>query len=249
MFISDLMKDDATYFSSDISDEMNRLYVENFEKSNAALNPKIKLEWIKDSSEQIDIEKYIDGMGSDISKKLFCIQADNEKLPYPDNSFDLYLSSLSLMLVNNYKNQISECYRVLQPGGKAGFTTFGRPENCNYATFIPEVLKDLGHDIEKLPANHLFDTGNIVQLEKDFRDIGFTSVKLYYIKNNILFENEIEQLEILLQSPVLKNLIDNLTEEEKQKFLEELNKQWNQRFGVDSIEPTEWELLVCVVAK
>ena len=147
MFISNIMKADSSYFTSDISDEMNRLYYENFEKCDSAFNPKVKLSWIKEKTDYVDTEKLIEEIGSEISRKIFVVQADNEKLPYLDSTFDLYLSSLSLMLVNNHKNQLAEAYRVLQPGGKAGFTVIGRPENSNYLSFIPDLVKACGHEI------------------------------------------------------------------------------------------------------
>ena len=71
MFLTNILKEDSVYFASDISDEMNRLYTEHFDKLDIAHNPKVKLNWIKDASDQIDVSQYVDEMGPEISKKLF----------------------------------------------------------------------------------------------------------------------------------------------------------------------------------
>jgi ubiquinone/menaquinone biosynthesis C-methylase UbiE len=38
---------------------------------------------------------------------------DNQRLPFPSDFFDAYMSNLSLMLVPYPEKQIAECYRVL----------------------------------------------------------------------------------------------------------------------------------------
>jgi len=62
-------------------------------------------------------------------KKVFACVADNMRLPFPDSHFDCYISNLSLMIVPDYKRQLTECFRVLKSGSKACFAVWGRPEN------------------------------------------------------------------------------------------------------------------------
>lgn len=51
--------------------------------------------------------------GFDETKRLVVgAVANNECLPFEDGTFDCYLANLSLMLVDNYKNQLSEALRV-----------------------------------------------------------------------------------------------------------------------------------------
>lgn len=70
--------------------------------------------------------------------------ANNESLPFADGQFDCYLGNLSLMLVDNYKNMLSECLRVCQKGATVGFTVWGRKENCRNMTLINEVFAKHG---------------------------------------------------------------------------------------------------------
>ena len=51
-------------------------------------------------------------------------EANAEELPFPDNSFDLVVSSGVLHHTPNYRRAISECLRVLRPGGKAKLTFY-----------------------------------------------------------------------------------------------------------------------------
>ena len=58
------------------------------------------------------------------------MKANNEDLPFMDNQFDCYISNLSLMIVDNHKNQLTEASRVLKKGSPCGFSVWGRKENC-----------------------------------------------------------------------------------------------------------------------
>ena len=51
------------------------------------------------------------------------------RLPFPDSFFDAYISNLSMMIVFDYKLQITEAYRVMKSGARACFSVWGRPEN------------------------------------------------------------------------------------------------------------------------
>ena len=76
-----------------------------------------------------DVDKIIEEKaGGDFSKFVLGCQANNELLPFPDGHFGAYISNLSLMLVNNYNNQLLEAYRVLKMGSAACFTIWGQDE-------------------------------------------------------------------------------------------------------------------------
>lgn len=107
MFASGIMKKGATYFASDLADGMNESFAEGFKNSDLALNPKIKYEWI-DETETVNVSEYAEKEERGVDRKICHLKANNENLPYPDEVFDCYLSSLSLNLVNNHKNQLSE---------------------------------------------------------------------------------------------------------------------------------------------
>lgn len=248
MFISNVMKKGAFYFGSDIADQMNQNFEERYRKSDLPLNSDIKYQWIEDS-EAVDVQKYADDMGRDVGKKVFHLKADNEKLPYPDQSFDCYLSSLSLNLVNNHKNQLAESYRVLEKGGVAGFTVLGRFEKCNYITFIPEVLSSMGHDIGITDLKHPTHLGDRDLVEKDAKEAGFSSVKTYFTNINILFENDMELFNFMANCPATCHFFDQLDDDQMEDFMVEYKKQYEERFGSKTSDPLEWEILVAIAVK
>ncbi|CAI2368862.1 unnamed protein product [Moneuplotes crassus] len=248
MFVSNIMKKNAVYFASDIADGMNKNYAEGFKNSDCALNPKIKYEWIEDS-ESVNVSELCENEEREIDKKVFHLKANNEELPYPDESFDCYLSSLSLNLVDNHMNQLNESYRVLKEGGTAGFTILGRYEKCNYITFIPDVVKSLGHEFAPTTIKHPAYLGDKDDLEKDMKKVGFRSVKTYYTKINILFQNEMELFKFMANCPATRHCLDKLTEEEMEEFMVEYKKQYDEKFGFATSDPLEWEILVAIAVK
>ena len=127
----------------------------------------------------IDVEKETSEMTDEITKKVFISKANNELLPYPKSYFDLYLSSLSLMMVSSYQNQLTEAFRVLEEGGTAGFTVWGRPENTSFYKFIPEVFDEVGVPMTKSKRSsfHLSDKDFLVG---EVKKAGFKEVKAFY---------------------------------------------------------------------
>lgn len=57
---------------------------------------------------------------------------------FENNKFDCVFSNLVLNHVCNPENMLKEAYRVLAPGGRAGFTVWGSKENSLLFTLIPK---------------------------------------------------------------------------------------------------------------
>jgi len=58
----------------------------------------------------------------------------------PENSFDAVFGNCVLQIVNDPEQTLRETYRVLAPGGRAGFTTWGSKENSDFMTVVPKCL-------------------------------------------------------------------------------------------------------------
>ena len=136
------MKPNTEYFASDISENMIQSFIDRFNESDAALNPKVKLTKLE-PTKTYDYQQLIAENNDEIERKVYISELNNESLPYPDEFFDCYISSLSLMIVASHHNQLLEAYRVLQPGGIVGFTVWGRKENTALFAFLPEILEKL----------------------------------------------------------------------------------------------------------
>ena len=71
-----------------------------------------------------------------------------EKLPLPDNFYDLYTISFGLRNTRNLNKALSEAYRVLKPGGRYLCLEFSKIQNSNlnfiyknYSKLIPAIGK------------------------------------------------------------------------------------------------------------
>jgi ubiquinone/menaquinone biosynthesis C-methylase UbiE len=73
-------------------------------------------------------------------------QADAEKLPYPDASFDVVLSTFGVMFTPDQEKAAAELARVCKPGGKIGLANW-TPES-----FIGQVFKTIGRYIPPVPG-------------------------------------------------------------------------------------------------
>lgn len=85
-------------------------------------------------------------------RQVFGCMADNMRLPFASESFDCYISNMSMMIVPDYKKQIRECFRVLKKGSFACFTVWGRPENTIQMTVIKKAHEALGGPKYEVPG-------------------------------------------------------------------------------------------------
>ncbi len=96
---------------TDISDEMIQLLEEKFKKAeftkidgNRVI---VRKEEVEDT---MDIENIV--MNEKCERLVMALVANNECLPFKNESFDCYIAHLSLMLVDNYQNMLKEALRV-----------------------------------------------------------------------------------------------------------------------------------------
>jgi len=72
--------------------------------------------------------------------------ADAEKLPFPDASYDVVLSTFGVMFTPDQQRAASEMLRVCRPGGKIGLANW-TPES-----FIGQIFKAIGKHIPPPPG-------------------------------------------------------------------------------------------------
>ena len=125
-------------------------------------------------------------------KLVYGCRANNELLPFADETFTAYLAPLSAMLVSNPLLQFREAYRVLQKGCTATFTIWGRREASLMIGLLEDVI--LRHapaqmQEEEAAASSHFDlsSGKRFPVEETLRQMGFSQVKMWYQPQNVLF--------------------------------------------------------------
>lgn len=172
------------------------------------------------------------------------IQANAEELPYSDGFFDRYLANLCLMLVPEPKNMLAEAYRVLQPGGKAVFSVWGRKENSNFHEIVDESLEQVGVPPSNKRSN--FHLGNQAQLSDLVNSSGLQKVLSFYIGIPSSFTTPSEAMEFYHSMPQMNHLRETLGND-FQKFIDQLNSNVTQIFN--SGNPIVFESLVLVAQK
>jgi SAM-dependent methyltransferase len=111
---------------------------------------------------------------------------DLTQLTYPDNSFDLCLSFEDLEHIPDYRAVIKELYRVTKPGGHVLLSTPFINENdktitratINEKGEVTHLLEPEYHGDPVLPMGILCYYHFGWDLPDDFRDAGFSSVKI-----------------------------------------------------------------------
>jgi ubiquinone/menaquinone biosynthesis C-methylase UbiE len=75
---------------------------------------------------------------------VFLSEADNEKLPFEDNYFDIVFSNLSLQLVSHPDTMLKECLRVSKPNAWNSFSVWGKKDQSLVFTIFDSTLKKMG---------------------------------------------------------------------------------------------------------
>ena len=70
--------------------------------------------------------------------RIHCREADAEALPFPDDSFDVVLSTFGVMFTPDQERAASELLRVCRPGGKIGLA------NWTPTGFVGQMFKIVG---------------------------------------------------------------------------------------------------------
>mmetsp|Transcript_9600 Transcript_9600/g.8452 ORF Transcript_9600/g.8452 Transcript_9600/m.8452 type:complete len:153 (+) Transcript_9600:485-943(+) len=152
------------------------------------------------------------------------------------------------MIVANHHNQLSEAYRVLEDGGVAGFTVWGREENSSWFSFVPEVFNALGFKYI-IPPRSSFHLSNKNLLVEDTKATGFKEVKAFYTMTNPEFCNTEDIYHATMNAPHGKTSYDLLNDEEKEIFKNKFFEMYEERFGKESSEMLTWETLVIIARK
>ena len=94
-------------------------------------------------------------------------EADGERLPFPDDAFDLVYAHGVVQYTPHPARLVDECRRVLKPGGEAIFQVYNR---ISWLNALSKVMKvPLEH--EDAPVLRKYSGAEFRQLLKDFRDV------------------------------------------------------------------------------
>lgn len=124
-----------------------------------------KLVQLDSSEEMLFRDESIDFDGKHRCDTYRMVHDEEQTLPFPDGTFDLVMSSLSLQWVNNLPKLFSEVNRVLRPDGCFMFAMVGGvslPE-LRASMVMAELERDGGVSPHVGPFVQLSDIGNLLQ--------------------------------------------------------------------------------------
>lgn len=132
------------------------------------------------------------GLGDNIQY----IQADAERLPFPDNYFNCIVIGFGLRNVTRKKTALSAMYRVLKPGGELLILEFSKPQipllkTC-YDAYSFNILPRLGRLITGDAQSYQYLAESIRKhpdqetLKALMHDVGFQQVRYHNLTGGIV---------------------------------------------------------------
>lgn len=176
------------------------------------------------------------------------MKANSEDLPFEDASFDCYIANLSLMLVDNPQNMLSEAYRVLQDGSYAGFTVWGNQDHCNQFLFLTNTLNKLGIENES-DIPRAFAMNDKTKLRKLVIDAGFNECKIFTSSGHISHESHESYLKMQKSSFDNKMKALNYSKKDATELWEKVEHEYYSKFGPESDNVIDFETIICIAKK
>jgi ubiquinone/menaquinone biosynthesis C-methylase UbiE len=171
-------------------------------------------------------------------------EADNEQLPFKDNSFDCIISNFSLNLVSNPHKMLRESARVLNKGGLSAFSVWGRPKDSLVFTIYSSILKKMGI-FEQTEERSLFHLGNDDEaLKKLVLSNGFDRVNIShsFIPFNI---SEIHDYDFIFNSPNYQEMFKKIGEGKVVEFKKEFHRKINDIISKGEMMGLDTAIILC----
>lgn len=154
----------------------------------------------------IDASKNLIEIAKNRYQKIEFIQAELEKLPFPDGQFDITCAINSFQYAESFPNALSEAKRVTKKGGSIAVAIWDSPDRCDasaiFSALSPFMPPPPFHN-DKKP---LFTDGVVEEMitNSGIEHISTESVKCYW-----RFENEETALRAILSAGVIQLAINN----------------------------------------
>ena len=146
-------------------------------------------------------------------KNVEYLVGDAGLLEFDDSSFDSIICASSIFLFNSIPQALHEWLRVLKPGGKAVFSTFGEDTFQPVVNLYSARLKQYGKEAVPLPT---------LSTPKECREIlsraGFENTEVVTEQLGFYFADKQECWQQLSSSLAIRPLLASLNAEEQEKF-------------------------------
>jgi ubiquinone/menaquinone biosynthesis C-methylase UbiE len=234
---------DATVYSFDFSNEMLKYCQKEFAEFNDFnANKNNHWEYVDiDANSKIDVEEDIKELRAQKSGKIFkFFNSSIENIPFKDEQFEAVVSNLCIMLAQDHNKASKEIFRVLQPGGVAVLSVWGKKEKTQLSFKIFDEIfaqiKEFQNIKEARSSYHLGEDPEIIK--KAFYDAGFKEVITQYT-DQIYDCFSVQDYLIRFQGPKINFMLDQVKDPELvARFAEEVEKQVVKQMIETKLIPT-----------
>lgn len=175
---------------------------------------------------------------SDQERFVFGCQANNEYLPFEDETFDCYLANLSLMLVDNYKNQLTEALRVTKKGAKLAFSVWGRREFSHNFSILEDIMTKHGLGPKEKPKKSNFDLGKDPEgMKQELLALGFSNIRIWYQPMNFNYADFEDYFNTIFKQPTAAAVMKELDEATVSKIKEDAKALYEEKMGSKVLDP------------
>ncbi|MGL4948505.1 MAG: class I SAM-dependent methyltransferase [Mycoplasma sp.] len=163
------------------------------------------------------------------------VEGNCESLPFENEQFDAYVSSLCLQITLDYKNALKEMFRVLKKGGKFAIGIWGKRERTT-CRIIEEVCLRHGFEINSYRNYKMGE--NDKELVSICEEIGFTNVRFQYF--DVIRETIYQESNNFTSQKQILNQLEKVREKDPKKAKEiedEIKNEIHQFISVDKNVP------------
>ena len=176
--------------------------------------------------------------------------ANNESLPFKEDTFDCYLANLSLMLVDNHMNQLAEAFRVSKRGAHLGFTVWGRKDYNNNFTILDTILEKHGLGPKEKPKKTNYDLGKDPEaLKKQFESMGFSKIRMWYEPMNFNYTDFEDYFNTIFKQPGAAAALKTVDEKTLASIKEDVKNLYEERMGHKVLDPKSFEVMIITAQK
>jgi SAM-dependent methyltransferase len=176
-------------------------------------------------------------------------QADAQKIPFPDRSFDVVVCQFGVMFFPDKPQGLREARRVLAPGGRFIFTAWDGLENNELARINAKAVAELFPDdpptfMQRVPYGYHDQAAITAQL----RDAGFAKVSIDIVQKKPDVANARDYAIGSCQGGPLRHEIESRDANGLERATEAAAGALEKRFGLGPFTVTTQALVVTASA-